>query len=65
MLSQNKHLGSTLKQGQSRQHMAITLTNTDFVNDIVLHSDINADVQHRVELTVKEIGLALNGQKTE
>lgn len=59
MIFQYKHLGFTLKQRQNRQHLAITLANTDFVGDIVMLSDMVANAEallHRVDLAATEIG---------
>ncbi|XP_047480157.1 uncharacterized protein LOC125032815 [Penaeus chinensis] len=67
-IDDNTQLGFTLHQRKSRRQPAVTITVTDFADDIALLSDTIDDATtllHKVEEAAQEIGLYINESKTE
>ena len=61
-------LGFTRKQRWGSRHPELAHTDTEYADDIALHSDTFEDAQsllHRVEAAAREIGLSVNETKTQ
>ena len=67
-LDKNLDLGFTLTKQKNRRHLAKTITDADYADDLAVLADYLKDATsllHSAETTAREIGLYVNADKTE